>query len=151
MARLHYKHRGASDNIIIKVTPAGEIPTKPIDWEFGGVRWKDKSEGDKGQWRYKPDSARKVLRVKHYINSLRVDPNSDGGEHQTFLIDVPKHFFDSEGNFTATPAYDAGDILHVLWTGGMSFGSGWIDLNYQERGGNGGSTANTEVGCAKWS
>jgi hypothetical protein len=152
MARLENKHRGISENIIVKVTPVN-IPTDAAGWEFGGILWKDKTVKKHGEdaYRYKADPYRKVMRVKYAATSLRRDPTSTK-EIDTFLIDVPKHFFDADGNFSATPAYDASDILHVLWTGGLGLGSGWIDLNYQERGGNGGgTTVTTEVGCAKWS
>ena len=153
MARLENKHRGITENIIVKVTPT-DIPTDKDGWNFGGVLWKDAAErgltGDDA-YRYKPDDNRKVLRVKFASTSLRRDYTSKT-TIPTFLIDVPKHFFDDDGNFSATPVYTTQDVLHVLWTGGGGMGSGWIDLNYQERGGNGGGTTTTdEVGCAKWS
>ena len=140
-----------SENIIAKVSPV-DIPTSASEWEFGGILWKDKSSDEPDPYRYPPDASRKVLKVRYTSPSLRkIDP-TDTTKTFTFLIDVPKHFFDNEGNFTASPAYSTEDVLHVLWTGGLGLGSGWIDLNYQERGGNGGgSTVVTEVGCAKWS
>ena len=115
MARLENKHRGISENIIVKVTPVN-IPTDAAGWEFGGVLWKDKTVKKHGEdaYRYKADPYRKVMRVKYAATSLRRDPTSTK-EIDTFLIDVPKHFFDADGNFSATPAYDASDILHVLW------------------------------------
>ena len=70
---------------------------------------------------------------------------------EPFLIDVPKHFFDKNGEFTASPPYSSDDILYCMWTGGQGISSGWIDLNYQERGGNGGGSTTEDVGCAKWS
>ena len=42
MARLENKHRGISENIIVKVTPVN-IPTDTAGWEFGGILWKDKT------------------------------------------------------------------------------------------------------------
>ena len=150
MARLEQKHRGISENIIVKVTPV-DIPTSVSEWEFGGILWKD-SEGKSDPYRYPPDKNRKVMRVRYQSPALRYSPRNPDQVY-TFLIDVPRHFFDNEGNFTATPAYTTEDVLHVLWSGGLGLGSGWIDLNYQERGGNGGggTDVTTEVGCAKWS
>lgn len=150
MARLEQKHRGVSENIIVKVTPV-DIPTSVSEWQFGGILWKD-NEGKSDPYRYPPDENRKVMRVRYQSPALRYSPRNPDQVY-TFLIDVPKHFFDDEGNFTATPPYTTQDVLHVLWTGGLGLGSGWIDLNYQERGGNGGGGGSntTEIGCAKWS
>ena len=153
MARLEYKHREMSENIIVKVKPV-DIPLSTVGWQFGGIRWKDATEegleGD-SEWRYPPDEKRKVMKVMYADPGLQKGLD---GKTFTFLIDVPKHFFDKEtGEFTAEPAYNTNDTLHVLWTGGLGLGSGWIDLNYQERGGNGGGGGSntTEIGCAKWS
>ena len=151
MAKLEQKHRGISENIIAKVIPV-DIPDSAAGWEFGGILWKDHGDmSNSDKYRYPPDASRKVMRVKYQSPSLRYSPRNPTQVY-TFLIDVPKHFFDNEGNFTASPDYNTEDVLHVLWTGGLGLGSGWIDLNYQERGGNGGGgTDGTEVGCAKWS
>ena len=152
MARLENKHRGISENIMVKVTPVN-IPTDAAGWGFGGILRKDKTYKNQGEdaYRYKADAYRKVMSVKYTAKSVRKDPTS-AKEVDTFLIYVPKYFFDSDGNFFATQAYEASDILHVLWTGGLGLCSGWIDLNYQERGGNGGGTTVTiEVWCAKCS
>ena len=152
MAKLESKHRGISDNIIVKVKPVN-IPLTATGWNFGGILWKDQEGRDSfDKYRYPPDENRKVMRVRYADPSLQADPRTPNKIY-TFLIDVPKHFFDDDGDFTATPAYTVEDTLHVLWTGGLGLGSGWIDLNYQERGGNGGGggTTVTEVGCAKWS
>ena len=58
MARLEQKHRGISENIIVKVTPV-DIPTSVSEWEFGGILWKD-SEGKSDPYRYPPDKNRKL-------------------------------------------------------------------------------------------
>jgi len=143
MANLQQKVPGMVEQIIARVTPV-DIPTTAAGWEFGGVLWANSDAlGADDPYRYPADKNRKVLRVRYKSPAMR--------KLGTFLVDVPKHFFDDDGNFTATPAYSTSDTLFVLWTGGGGGGSGYIDLNYQERGGNGGSSVTTEVGCAKWS
>tara|TARA_R110000751_G_scaffold73100_3_gene148034 strand:+ start:1162 stop:1662 length:501 start_codon:yes stop_codon:yes gene_type:complete len=154
---------------ILKVHPVGMSkdpttmpdPDVPDDWVFKGKQWKVKSSDDsKSEWKVPPiwverkvgepdigsREKRKVLMVR-YAGSKNFPNNANG----QFEIDVPEYFFDSVGNFTARPLYQSTDTLHILWTGTDAIkDSGWIDLNYQERGGNGGGGA-TEVGCAKWS
>jgi hypothetical protein len=143
----------SKQNIVLKVTPFGEIPKPdvPEDWTFKGKNWK--AGPKKGTKKMHADDLRKVMMVK-YIGRTKPRKGESGfpsnGE-ATFLIDIPKHFFDSKGNFSARPLYANGDTLHVLWTGRGTGHSGWIDMNYQERGGNGGGDSDAEVACAKWS
>jgi hypothetical protein len=158
-------------DIILKVHPVGTAedstimpnPDVPAEWVFNGKEWKvppDK-ETETSKWKIPPPwvqkgvsensltsrQKRKVLMVR-YAGSKKIPNGGDG----RFLIDIPEGFFDAEGNFTARPLYQSTDTLHVLWTGTEAVQeSGWIDLNYQERGGNGGGDSTTTVGCAKWS
>lgn len=139
--------------IIYKVHPVGSqkdattLPNPDVasEWQFGGKAWKN--PGEDGELKVPVDEARKVLLVR-YAGSKKFPNNG----HGRFLIDVPKHFFNTDGEFTARPLYKTTDILHVLWTGTESpEQSGWIDLNYQERGGGGGGTTTTVNECTKWS
>jgi len=66
-----------------------------------------------------------------------------------FYVDIPKHFFDADGTFTAKPPYEQGELIEIQWTGWGQF-SGWIDINTQQRGA-GGEGGSSTSDCAKWS
>jgi len=133
-----------NDQVIVKVRPvAANLPKTKTEWNFGGKKWNEGRGGEGSKYKYPADENRKVLMVKYESSAL--------ANSEPFLIDVPKHFFDENGEFTASPPYSSDDILYCMWTGGQGISSGWIDLNYQERGGNGGGSTTEEVGCAKWS
>ena len=135
--------RLTKENIVLKVQPVGPIPSTPAGWAFKGKKWKHGTKVDKEK--FPPDSRRKVLMVR-MAGSKKLKRN------KTFLIDVPKHFFDAEGNFALADEmrYSTEEVLHVLWTGRGTGHSGWIDLNYAERGGTGGGSSST-TSCTKWS
>ena len=70
---------------------------------------------------------------------------------RAFYVDIPKHFFDAEGTFTATPPYEKGELIDIQWTGWGKY-SGWIDTNVQMRGAGIGTVIEQGgVACAKWS
>jgi hypothetical protein len=126
------------------VTPH-TIPTDSAGWKFGGKAWKS----DNSQ-KMAADDQRKVMQVRPLGDQF--------GAESVFLIDIPKSFFDQDptsdsyGEFIATPAYQQGDKLLILWTGtNKPEESGWIDLNISERGAGGASTVTSRGGCAKWS
>ena len=85
------------------------------------------------------DAKRKMLQVQF--------PNRT--KPKKFYVDIPKHFFDGEGTFTAKPAYEQGEMIEIQWTGWGQY-SGWIDINTQQRGA-GGEGGSTTSDCAKWS
>ena len=131
------------EDIVLRVQPVAPIPSTPDGWEFKGKKWKRGTK--KGKEKFPADSKRKVLMVR-MVGSKRLRRN------RTFLIDIPKHFFDAAGNFALADEmkYSTEEVLHVLWTGRGTGHSGWIDLNYAERGGTGGGTSPT-TSCTKWS
>ena len=129
---------------LLYVTPH-TIPTDQAGWKFGGKAWKR----DGGQ-KLAADDQRKVMQVRPIGDKF--------GPESVFLIDIPKSFFDNDptsdsyGEFIATPAYEGGERLLILWTGTSNpEQSGWIDLNISERGAGGASTVTSKGGCAKWS
>ena len=128
---------------VIRVQPVGKIPDTPTGWEFKGKNWKHGRKA--GSVKYPADSKRKVLLVRR-VGSKRLKRTDN------FFIDIPKHFFDAQGNFALAHEmkYSTEEILHVQWTGSGTGHSGWIDLNYAERGGTGGGSAPT-TSCTKWS
>lgn len=130
------------------VTPHS-IPTDQAGWKFGGKAWKH-SDDPLRRPKMAADDQRKVMQVRPIGDRFGVE--------SVFLIDIPKNFFDKDptsdsyGEFIATPAYEAGETLLVLWTGTNNpEQSGWIDLNISERGAGGASTVTSKGGCAKWS
>lgn len=94
------------------------------------------------------DGNRKMLQVQfpkrsgRKVNGKLVPP-------PRFYVDIPKHFFNTKGTFTAKPAYEQGELIEIQWTGWGQF-SGWIDINTQQRGAGGGGDDST-TDCAKWS
>ena len=68
--------------------------------------------------------------------------------HKVFKVDVPRGFFDEDGDYIAKPDYEKGETLHIKWTG---FGTnyGFVDTNVRGRGRGGGGGDGGD--CAKWS
>lgn len=66
---------------------------------------------------------------------------------KVFKVDIPKGFFNDDGDFIAKPKYEVGETLHVKWTGYGRY-YGWIDTNVKGRGRGG---AGGDADCAKWS
>ena len=135
-----------------KVRVVEPIPGKnEVDkWKFKDDRietWPlsaGKHRGKSGP-KYRADESHKVVYVKN------VDDNFDGNK---FLVTVPSHFFDTEGNFRATPLYSKDEVIIIKYTGNGTTGCAveWIDININERGGGGdGGGTVEEIGCAKWS
>ena len=91
------------------------------------------------------DAKRKMLKVQ-FPNRRK---QTDKGRGRAFYVDIPKHFFDGEGTFTANPPYDKGELIDIQWTGWGKY-SGWIDINTQQRGAGGGG-GDTTSDCTKWS
>jgi hypothetical protein len=81
-----------------------------------------------------PDEKRKFIKVKC--------------GRKIFKVDVPKAFFDEDGDYIARPDYEKGEILHVKWTG-YADNYGFIDTNVIGRGRGGGGGDGGD--CAKWS
>lgn len=136
-----------------KVRVVEPIPGKnEVDkWKFKGDKIENWPETDSAKARnrngamYKANESHKVLYVKN------ADGDLDGNK---FLITVPSHFFDTEGNFRATPLYSKDEVIIVKYTGDGTTGCAveWIDININERGGGGdGGGTVEEIGCAKWS
>jgi len=67
---------------------------------------------------------------------------------KVFKVDIPKAFFNEDGEFIARPKYEKQETLHVKWTGYGRY-YGFIDTNVRGRGrgGEGGDGGD----CAKWS
>jgi len=66
-----------------------------------------------------------------------------------YYCDVPKAFFNDDGEFIAKPEYKNGETLKVQFTGhGRNWG--FIDTNIAGRGRGGGGTGGDGT-CAKWS
>lgn len=143
-------YKSAQREVIRKVT-AVTIPEKTDKekWQFVGDNVPDwpataKSLSGKEGKIYKESEDHHVMYVKHANGNL---------SQAKFLISIPEHFFDANGEFTADPKYNTTEILYVKFTGDGTTGTAvnWIDLNFSERGGNGGGGGVTEIGCAKWS
>ena len=67
-----------------------------------------------------------------------------------YYCDVPKSFFNDDGEFVARPEYKEGEKLKVQFTG---YGRYWgfIDTDVAGRGRGGGGGTGGDGTCAKWS